>query len=132
MEVRSLVGWERGMTTLTPTRETLNGMVEWDSPFQIHEDGTLTPYLPGVYSPEGVDSDGEADGPWTALDGWSGQYLYSGPCMHPSEYLGGRMAQHVIETPGVYVLTEVRDEDGEYPDGDPIGWVLLRHDSPTP
>ena len=113
------------------TPDTLNGAVEFDSPFRVNSDGTITTPLPGVYGPEGTDVDGQSDDPtWSPVNGWSGQYRYAGPVMHPSEYLGGRMARWVLDTPGVYVLTEARDEDGEFPDGDPVGWVLLTLDTP--
>lgn len=33
---------------------------------------------------------------WELETGWTGQYSYHGPCMHPSEYVGGALAQHVL------------------------------------
>ena len=46
--------------------------------------------------------------------------------MHPSEYLAGSLARDIIDNPGIYVLVEVQDEDGGYPEGDPIGWAILK------
>lgn len=40
---------------------------------------------------------------WTLMDGWSGQDGYTGPIMHPSEYIGGRLARHILATDGLYV-----------------------------
>lgn len=62
---------------------------------------------------------------WTPVNGWSNQQGYSGPIMHPSETLSGFMAQHVLETPGLYMAAMVEEwkEDREEPDL--VGWVLL-------
>lgn len=61
---------------------------------------------------------------WTLLTGFTGQYGYNGPVMHPSEYVGGALAAHILSTPGYYAAVEVRNEDYEYPDGDAIGWAV--------
>ena len=47
------------------------------------------------------------DEPWELLSGLSGQYGYSGPHMHASEYIGGGLARHILETAGFYVVTVV-------------------------
>ena len=113
------------------TAATLNRAVEFDSPFRVNDDGTITTSLPDVYAPEcyvPVDDDGQECGPpetwvgWSFVGGWSGQQSYSGPIMHPSEYLGGAMARWVLETPGVYVVCAVETDDD---DEDAAGWALL-------
>lgn len=114
---------------------SLNSMIEFDSPFQVHEDGTVTTYLPSVYSPSVNDWEGNTGKPeiegsgWDFVDGFSGQYSYSGPVMHNSEFLGGGMAKHVLDHPGIYVVTAVWhsfDEEDEYGQtGEHEGWVLL-------
>ena len=63
---------------------------------------------------------------WEALKGFSGQHAYNGAVLHPSEYMGGGLARHMLENPGVYAITEVREEDGTLPDSALIGWVVLR------
>lgn len=145
------------------TAETLNGKVEFDSPFrivgQMHDGRTVIENpLAHVYAPEvtlwtdkdhnGVgeeEIDGTAwNGPqddWEVVNGYSGQYGYSGPTMHASEFLGGGMARDVLANVGaVYVLVTVEcrpnwevdenDEDdvflGQVIQDNPAGWMLLR------
>lgn len=119
---------------------SLNSMVEFDSPFEVHEDGTVTTYLPSVYGPEvseDLDDDGQSVGKptisgagWDFVDGYSGQSGYSGPVMHNSEYLGGGMARDVLAEPGIYCVTtvEANDPNWDYSveNPEPTGWALLR------
>lgn len=106
---------------LNVTPDTLNSLVEFDCPFKVLGNGTIESandyYAPEVY-------DDSVESPWSLLSGYTGQYGYNGPTMHPSEYLGGRMAVDILGRPGIYVIVEMRDEDGSYPDGDPIGWAV--------
>lgn len=112
--------------------DDLNKAVEFDSPFEVLPDGSIVPHVrrrhaPNTYHVEG-ESKPEIDGQgWEFVDGFSGQYRYSGPVMHASEQLSGGMADHVLATPGIYVLCVVEvlpDEDDDQPE--PAGWVLLR------
>ena len=96
---------------------------------------------PKVYAPEvyvGTDSDGQiSDGHesdmisdlnrqgWSVETGWSGQYSYSGPIMHPSEFIGRYMADHILDNPGFWVACEVTTLDTE----EPAGWVLLHRET---
>ena len=99
------------------TPDTLNDEMDFDTVIYSHGDGTVsdvspdTPlYGPGVYICELEDGTwvGEAmDEPWELLDGFSGQYGYSGPHMHASEYIGGGLARHILATAGFYVVTVV-------------------------
>lgn len=61
---------------------------------------------------------------WVLLDGFSGQFRYSGPIMHESEYIGGRLARHILEHDGYYValVCETIAEDGEEPEL--AGWAI--------
>jgi hypothetical protein len=63
---------------------------------------------------------------WTVMDGWSGQWHYSGPIMHVSEYIGGALETHIMENDGYYVACSVdilpTCENGEM---DVAGWILL-------
>ena len=119
----------------TATEDTLSAEMEFDHIIYSHGDGTISdvnPYVslwgPDVYVCEGDDGtwvervDG---GPWTLLTGFSGQYGYSGPLMHASEYIGGGLARHILETPGFYMAAVVipmpLDEDG---DEEPDSWAV--------
>lgn len=108
----------------------VNGCVDFDSPFTVTAPGTFATYpdAADVYAPD-VYSDDTVDGPWELVSGgYTGQYGYNGPIMHPSEYFGGGMARDILSEPGTYVIVEVADSDtGSFPDGDPIGWALLRY-----
>lgn len=67
---------------------------------------------------------------WQVLTGHTGQYGYNGAVQHTSEQWSQchvddlvRLADH----PGhalLFTIVEVRDEDGELNDGDPIGWAV--------
>jgi hypothetical protein len=64
------------------------------------------------------------------LDGFSGQYGYSGPIMHPSEFIGGGMERHIRETPGLYVAVVVTDLDVDDGDDDAVGWAVAYREAP--
>jgi hypothetical protein len=129
---------------IKPDTRPLNEIMEFDHPVQIGPDGTVTDHVPGVYAPELVmetDDDGqildghEADYTeqarqrgWELLTGWTGQYGYRGLVMHPSEYLGGALADHIRETPGTYVVLAVECDQ----DSDPAGWAVARRIEPDP
>lgn len=102
------------------TRDNLNQLMEFDHVIRVHEDGTVMEE-PNTYAPELHDGELEGNG-WTLLDGYSGQYGYSGPIMHDSEYIGGGMADDILSTPGVYVALV------DYPldDSEPEGWAVAR------
>ncbi len=116
----------------TPTRDTLNGIMEFDHVIRVHVDGSVTD-APEHFAPEL--NDGEVSPGWRLLDGYSGQFRYSGPIMHPSEFIGGVMADDILASPGVYVaLTDTptgcgdEDCDGqcENCDSDDYGWAVAR------
>lgn len=83
---------------MTPDR--LNDAMPFDHVIRVHANGSVTDE-PGIYAPELYES--EVSPGWTLLSGYSGQYGYSGPIMHPSEYIGGGMARDILAEPGVYV-----------------------------
>jgi len=100
--------------------QSLNDRMEFDHVIQVHADGRITdsPH----YAPDVV---GETvDKPWELLSGYTGQYGYNGSTMHPSEFVGGRMERDILERPGHYVVTDVRDDNGDLPDDGPIGWAV--------
>ena len=90
------------------TPDTLNEAMDFDSVIYSHGDGTVsdahTMRSPYVYIAEQEDGTwvGEAlDEPWELVDG------FSGPYMHASEYVGGGLARHILETAGYYVAVVV-------------------------
>lgn len=44
---------------------------------------------------------------WKLLSGFTGQYSYNGPIMHPSEFIGGGLERYIRETAGLYVAVIV-------------------------
>lgn len=127
----------------------LNNLMEIDHVIAVHEDGTVTDAPAGVYAPErlehGEGPDGKVDpygmlGDWTLITtGYSGQDRYSGPIMHNSEFIGGRLAEDILAEPGYYVALacywpddedtteEDRETDGDYVEG----WAVARLDIPA-
>jgi hypothetical protein len=116
-----------------PSPDKLNDVMEFDHVVQVGEGGAVTD-AEGVYAPElhmETDDDGQIldaherdyieqarrQG-WQLLTGWTGQYGYRGPVMHSSEFVGGALAEHILETPGTYVVTAVETDD------EPAGWVV--------
>lgn len=104
--------------------------------------GKATPVRGVFYAPELVadtDADGQCtpesdqgliqqaeDAGWELLTGWSGQWGYHGPEMHPSEYIGGDLAAHILATPGYWVTVAV-----SYPDDNWAGeWCLAWREAP--
>lgn len=126
------------------TADNLNHAMEFDRVMMVAENGAVT-FPAGIYGPElnaMSDNDGshlpetDADlqrqaesyrgGPWFLETGWTGQYRYSGPCMHSSEYIGGAMAEYILETPGYWVALIVQEDDF-----DSESWALAHKEFPT-
>lgn len=99
--------------------QTLNAIMEFDHVIRVHRDGSVTDE-PGTSAPEAWD--GEVSEGWTLLNGYSGQCGYSGPIMHASEYIGGRMARDILAEPGVYVAILDYPSD----DPEPTGWAVAQ------
>lgn len=131
------------MSVITVTADTLNDHIEFGCPFYVVPGGIIVSTLPNVYAPSVyiyVDDDGQqtpdSDDPhiesddWEAVTGYSGQHGYSGPVMHASEFLGGRMAEDVLSHPGTYTVCSVEclSDDPDAEDIGPAGWVLLQHE----
>jgi len=106
------------------TADKLNDLMQFEHVIEVHEDGTVTEPS-GIYAPEVVEINGVAgtgDPSWELLNGFSGQYGYSGPVMHPSEYIGDGLARYILETPGIYVAVVVSDVHHD----DDAGWAVAR------
>lgn len=139
---------------------TLNEQMTIDHVVRILADGTVASgYQKGVYAPEiycdysGAFADAqildeherdmianvESQG-WALETGWTGQYSYNGVIMHASEFIGGRLEEHIRETPGYWVALAVEihpnEDDPEYDNGngesDAAGWVLAYRPDQAP
>jgi hypothetical protein len=120
--------------------QPLNDIMEPDHVIAVDEDGHITEPS-GIYAPElemGTDGDGQildeheaaykADAArqgWQILEGFTGQHAYRGPVMHPSEFVGGGLEDHIRETPGSYAVVIVRCDDGE-----DAGWAVAYRPPP--
>lgn len=101
-----------------------------------HADGTPWGYAPDVTNVELADIEimttDRSLPTWRALTGNTGQHGYNGAVMHPSELWSQCHIDDLLaaaDTPDrrpiYFAVVEVRDENGEYPDGDPIGWAVV-------
>jgi hypothetical protein len=112
---------------------SLNDTMEFDHVIEVRADGEIIDrndiYAPETYWSDDVKGniDFAGDTRWTALNGYSGQDRYSGPVMHSSEFIGGRMETDIIGEPGIYVAVVITDLDD---DENPAGWAVLRLDAP--
>lgn len=144
------------MLELTPAQPSyrpsshraLARMMEFDHVITVRPHGTLSDAVDGLATPEGVydylDATGDSHddlevpgGDWELLTGFTGQYSYHGPVMHPSEIIAGNLADHILNNPGHYValiVTGIHADDcacdsDEYhgedsTDSDIYGWAV--------
>lgn len=128
------------------TEENLNSVMEFGHVIRVNADGTVTgrvedaPYFDEALRSYLVNADTweweeEINLPegWTLMGGYSGQDRYSGPIMHASEYIGGRMARDILEAPGDYVALVMESDCGYTQehcseevgcDCEPAGWAV--------
>ncbi len=117
--------------------------MQFDHVIQVHEDGSITE-PEGIWAPDVLvcaDGDGSIleehenvmletlrESGWDLLSGFTSQFLYFGPIMHQSEFIGGALEAHIRETPGYYTAVVVyTDEDS---DDNIAGWaVAYREDA---
>jgi hypothetical protein len=126
------------MARLKPTADSLNDAMEVDDVVRVTPDGWLDS-ADGVHAPEVFvfcDEDGQVSRQEDVdmvtrceSEGWDVMNGYSGPVMHTSEYIGGRLAEDILERPGLYVACVVEclgpDRDASENES-PAGWVVLR------
>lgn len=152
--------------------ETLNRMMSLDGTVvQVLPGGTFRRFPGSVHAPEinmQTDDDGQilkehddammADVKrqgWDVQTGWTGQYSYSGPGMHESEFIGGSVEEHILETPGLWCALPLYVESEECPNDSPgcklsdpctlctdgtghdreqvyAGWVFMHRERPVP
>lgn len=108
---------------------------EFDHPFTIHPDRSITDAIGTVYAPE-VFHDDDADivihgDGWKAITGFTGQYGYSGAVMHPSERIGRWLAEYMAglaaDGPVTFVVVAVEclPDEGDDDLPEPAGWAIL-------
>ncbi len=112
----------------------LDELMSFDHVIEVHENGTVSE-PENIYAPEVYEGQVLAEG-WELLKGYTGQYSYSGPVMHDSEYIGGRLATDILNTPGVYAAVvnysecdQVNEEDCcpvDCNDDHIDGWAIAR------
>jgi hypothetical protein len=132
---RRSMGAERthfGLDQLVTIGQRINAQ-DFGHPFILNPDGTVTDAPQGIYAPETVElaefgeSELHIEGPWESVTHrMSGQHAYTGPIMHPSEFVGAGMARLLLsDEPQALALAEVTDPDDV--DGDPVGWTIVRY-----
>lgn len=124
------------------TDQQLSDVMDMDHVIRVNGDGTVdTSPETTRYAPTVEFYNGELDksqlGDWTLLSGFTGQYSYTGPIMHSSEYIGGGLARFILDTPGYYAAVVVNapcDYDGSTDcdeatgcDCEPAGWAIAYH-----
>lgn len=123
----------------------LDTLMEFDHVIEVRPDGSVIDAPRDIYAPElimSTDEDGqilaadEADyrdqatrQGWDLMTGYTAQYGYNGPVMHPSEYIGGAMERDIMAQPGYYVALTVDILADEEPAGWAVAYRLL--DPPT-
>lgn len=130
------------------TAEALNDLMQVDHVIKV-KDGKVTDGIEWLHAPElmiGTDSDGQilpeherhmrddlTLAGWDVQTGWSGQYSYSGPIMHASEYIGEALADHIRNTDGYWVVIAAEcwpvvgsDDSGN--ESVNAGWLLLHRE----
>lgn len=99
-----------------PDGRTLSDVMDFDHPIRVMPDGTVTDaireHAPNVHAYPSKTAGGPDEilvipDNWRLMDGYSGQQGYRGPIMHPSEFIGGRMADDILSEPAVYVAVAV-------------------------
>lgn len=130
-------------------KRALEDIMEIDHVIRVNPDGTITESVPGVYAPDllmatadddcgsilaGHEADyiaqAERQG-WCLERGWTGQYGYSGLAMHPSEYIGGDLEEHILKTPGLWVAITIETDRsvGDDDPDEPVGWAVAYRES---
>ncbi|WP_280424785.1 hypothetical protein [Nocardia carnea] len=104
------------------TADTLHQLMDIDRVICVHSDQTVCA-PPGIKAPRVYD-DGQprlSNNQWVLLTGFTAKHNYQGPVMHPSEYVTGSLAEHILTHPGLYVAVAVREVS------DPattLGWAV--------
>lgn len=106
---------------------------EFDSPFTVGRSG-MVHLNQGVTHPTPTAMHDDEDDivldsdKWEVFSrGYTGQWGYNGGVMHQSEYMGGRLLDDILESPGTYVIVAVEVEPtDDDTDPAPAGWTVLK------
>lgn len=124
------------------SERTLSDIMDFDHVIEVLADGSIQEHNGGHYAPTMESGElQESSDYWSLMTGYSGQYLYKGPSMHTSEFIGGGMERDILATPGFYVAVVdhyigcYNDEDVDSPECDPEvgcdcednGWAVAYH-----
>lgn len=118
---------------------SLNSLMQMDHVIRVDSGGLVWEDVTGVWAPEfyvDVDDDGQvmSDGiedmhaqierqGWEAVRGWS---VGAGAIMHESQFVGAGLAEHIIETPGLWVACVVHTIEDR--DDNTAGWIVLHQE----
>lgn len=108
------------------TVDNLNDILEFDHVVEVSENHDVTS-VSNLYAPSIIDSEIDSDDWEFFSNGYTGQHGYNGPIMHDSEYIGGMLAEDILNEPGIYVaVVSAYIDDSE--DGITFeGWAVLRY-----
>jgi hypothetical protein len=124
----------------------LNDLMQMDHVIQVHPDGSVTE-PDGIWGPEVTvetdkegqyvptrDDQGRMTGWNVSLNGHDDWTLLKGyavddgsELLHRSQYIGGALAEAILETPGYYVATMVGDDSDEPGDS----WCVAFKEAPS-
>jgi len=82
--------------------KALNNLMEFDQVIQVHADGTVTDGPSGIWAPDYRNDELDSDKWDNFLIGYTGQCGVASP-MHNSEFIGGKVADDILDSPGIYV-----------------------------
>jgi len=109
------------------TVDNLDAITIFDIAFEVSENHDVSTRM-DVYTPAILDGEIDSDNWEFFSDGYTGQYGYSGPIMHDSEYIGGMLAEDILNEPGIYVVVAAMYSPKN--DNDEFvweGWAVLRY-----
>ena len=93
----------------------LSDAMQFGTVVRVADDGNFTtrhqlyPSAPEVEDPDPETQEPTVSHGWGLLGGFTGQHGYNGVCMHSSEFIGGGLERHILETPGYYVSIALGD-----------------------
>ena len=129
--------WDTYVRTEPVEPQYLGDIMDFDSVIEVDDAGRVQ-FRPEAYAPDVYETDSgiAVDGApaWTLMDGYSRQDRYAGPVMHESEFIGGRIAEDILDTPGIYVAVVVYDYtedalDNNDGNGPIVGWAIATRET---
>lgn len=124
---------ERRDFALDPEPMALSRFMEFDHVIFSWGDGRHAQAIKGLWAPvynhdrdehgEWLDPqiEGENREKWSLMHGYSGQHSYRGPWMHQSEFIGGRLAEDILNTRGIFVAVYPSSLEEDY---EPDSWAV--------